>query len=129
MVTIFLHCYLPIATIKNNLHSLAHVLLIMDSNVFYSNMIKKLIRAAVGDKYVVQKLYEHDLLLGGEQSGHIIMRDYLDSGDGIFTALRVLQTMIQTSNWTMNSFTTYPQVQINIPIYEKKIYRKNQLHP
>ena len=88
---------------------------------------KKLIRAAVGDKYVVQKLYEHDLLLGGEQSGHIIMRDYLDSGDGIFTALRVLQTMIQTSNWTMNSFTTYPQVQINIPIYEKKDLSKEPI--
>ncbi len=81
---------------------------------------KQLLRASVGDKYDAQQLQTHSLLLGGEQSGHIIMRDYLDSGDGIFAALRVLESIIQTNNWDMESFTTYPQIQINVAIKEKK---------
>ncbi len=80
---------------------------------------KQFIRTRVGDKYVAECLEKEDMLLGGEQSGHIIMRDYLATGDGIFTALRVLETMIITQNWDMKTFTRYPQVLINIPITHK----------
>ena len=55
---------------------------------------KNLIRTKVGDKYVSAKLQENNLLLGGESCGHIIMKDYLNSGDGIFVALRILETII-----------------------------------
>jgi phosphoglucosamine mutase len=81
---------------------------------------KKFIRASVGDKYVAQQLNEHNALLGGEQSGHIIMRDYLNSGDGIFTALRIAQIILQTNNLDMISFTKAPQVLINLAITHKK---------
>lgn len=81
---------------------------------------KKLIRADVGDKNVSEELRLHKLPLGGEASGHIIIKDYLDSSDGIFTALSLLDTITKNANWTMESFTHYPQVLINIPVNQKK---------
>ncbi len=81
---------------------------------------KNLIRADVGDQNVMEELKLHKLPLGGEPSGHIIMQDYLDSADGIFTALSLLDTIIKSSNWDMTSFIHYPQVIINIPIQQKK---------
>ncbi|MFI5332494.1 MAG: phosphoglucosamine mutase [Candidatus Babeliales bacterium] len=79
-----------------------------------------LIRTKVGDKYIAQCLEQQQLILGGEQSGHIIMRDYLDTGDGLCTALRVLEAMSITNNWDMNTFTKFPQLLINIPVAVKK---------
>lgn len=81
---------------------------------------RTLIRTQVGDKYIAEHLETHNLLLGGEQSGHIIMRDYLSTGDGIFTALRIMETMIHTKNWALESFTKYPQVLISVPVVHKK---------
>lgn len=81
---------------------------------------KKLIRVNVGDKYIAQLLEKDQLMVGGEQSGHIILRDYLNTGDGIFTALRVLESIISTKNWQMETFEKYPQVLINVPVASKK---------
>lgn len=81
---------------------------------------KQLIRTPVGDKYVAEQLHQSHLVLGGEQSGHIIMRDYIPTGDGIFTALRVLEAIIFSDNWEINTFTKYPQLLINIPVLAKK---------
>ncbi len=92
--------------------------------VFLENNHKQLLRTSVGDKYVTEQLVQENLLLGGEQSGHIIMRDYLNSGDGIFTALRILETIIHTNNWDMTTFEKYPQILINIPITQKKDLHK-----
>jgi phosphoglucosamine mutase len=88
---------------------------------------KKLIRTPVGDKYVAEQLHQNNLVLGGEQSGHIIMRDYLPTGDGIFTALRVLETVIFSGNWELTTFTKYPQLLINIPVLAKKDLSQNPL--
>ena len=106
------YCDTPqvVGTIMSN-HGFAH---------FLAQRGKKLLRANVGDKHVAQALEAHDLLLGGEQSGHIIVRDYLNTGDGIFSALRVLETICITNNWNMKTFTPYPQVLINVPVGEKK---------
>jgi phosphoglucosamine mutase len=96
---------------------------------------KKLIRADVGDKHVVEELKLHELPLGGETSGHIIIKDYLDSSDGIFTALSILNTISKNGNWAMETFTHYPQVLINIPVNQKtdlsrspmtEIFKKNR---
>lgn len=87
---------------------------------FLEQQGKTLLRTNVGDKYVAQALEEHNLLLGGEQSGHIILRDYLNTGDGMFTALRLLETLCLTNNWTMDTFKPYPQILINVPVQEKK---------
>jgi phosphoglucosamine mutase len=87
---------------------------------FLAQRGKELLRTNVGDKYVALALETHNLLLGGEQSGHIIVRDYLNTGDGIFTALRLLETFSITGNWLMQTFSPYPQVLINVPVFQKK---------
>ncbi|MFH1461843.1 MAG: phosphoglucosamine mutase [bacterium] len=79
-----------------------------------------LIRTNVGDKYVAAELIKNNLFLGGENSGHIIMMDYLSTGDGIFTALRVAEMAILENDWTLKSFNKTPQVLINVPIKQKK---------
>ena len=56
----------------------------------------RLHRAAVGDRYVSQYMSEHGLRLGGENSGHIIDLDYTNTGDGIVTALQVLDIMLSS---------------------------------
>ncbi len=81
---------------------------------------KQLLRTPVGDRWVAAQLTEHKLLLGGEQSGHIILHDYLPTGDGIATALRVIEGVLHTNNWSMHTFNAYPQKMINIPVVHKK---------
>ncbi len=81
---------------------------------------KKLLRTSVGDKYIAQKLAEKNLLLGGEASGHIIMKNYLPSGDGIFVALKVLQALKLHNNFEFNTFEKYAQTLINVPVQNKK---------
>lgn len=81
---------------------------------------KKLIRTCVGDKYVTAQLEKEHLPLGGEASGHIIMKDYLDTGDGILVALKVLESIIAHNNWDMKTFDKYPQILINVPVVQKK---------
>ncbi|MBT3456194.1 phosphoglucosamine mutase [bacterium] len=79
-----------------------------------------LVRTPVGDKYVAEKLKKLDTILGGEQSGHIILKDHLSSGDGIFVALRIAQTALLTKNWNIETFTRFPQIQINLAVREKR---------
>ncbi len=55
----------------------------------------KLVRANVGDRYVVQHMREHGYNLGGEQSGHIILGDYSTTGDGLIAALQVLAVLVE----------------------------------
>ncbi len=81
---------------------------------------KQLLRTPVGDRWIAQKLNEQNFLLGGEQSGHIILHDVLSTGDGIATALRVLESIVHTDNWSMQTFDSYPQKLINVPIVHKK---------
>lgn len=81
---------------------------------------KELIRTKVGDKYIAAELQAKNLPLGGEASGHIIIRDYLNTGDGIFVALKILETIIETNNWEMKTFTKTPQILINVPVEQKK---------
>lgn len=81
---------------------------------------KNLIRTPVGDKYISALLVEKNLLLGGEPSGHIITRDYLPTGDGIFIALRILETLLLCNNWHMKTFNKFPQIIVNVPISYKK---------
>jgi phosphoglucosamine mutase len=81
---------------------------------------KSLWRTSVGDKYIIEYLLQHNLLLGGEQSGHIILQDILSTGDGIAAALRLIETLYHTHNWELETFNKYPQLLINIHIKHKK---------
>ena len=81
-----------------------------------------LIRTPVGDKYIARRLEQENgnSIIGGEQSGHIILYDYLPTGDGIFTALCVMEAIMAADNKQMVTFTRMPQLLINVPIKEKK---------
>ena len=56
----------------------------------------KVVRTKVGDRYVIEEMMKQKLNLGGEQSGHIIFRDFTTTGDGIISALQILRIMHQT---------------------------------
>ena len=74
-------------------------------------------QTAVGDRYVLEAMREGGFTLGGEQSGHIIMRDHGTTGDGILTALHVLQRMTATASplRELASVVTHlPQVLVNV---------------
>lgn len=75
------------------------------------------IRANVGDRYVLEKMQEHNWLLGGENSGHIIIADKNTTGDGIIASLAVLTAMAQhklSLNELASAVQLFPQVLINV---------------
>lgn len=96
-------------------------------SLFLQEKNRALLRSPVGDSQVVKLLQQHDLLLGGEPSGHIIMRDYLNASDGIFTALKLLETIIYTGNWFLGTYTPFSQTTINIPVTSKKDLSEDSL--
>ena len=88
-----------------------------------------LIRTDVGDKYVAKELNSKKLFLGGESSGHIIMTDYLNVGDGIFTALRTMETILLNKISNFQQFVPTPQILINVLVKEKKDLNSQPLSP
>lgn len=77
------------------------------------------VRTAVGDRYVLEKMLAEQYILGGEQSGHIIFLEHHTTGDGIVTALQVLAAMQRCGRplSELNAcMTSYPQVLINTPV-------------
>ena len=89
-------------------------------DLFLRTQAKQLVRTPVGDKYIADYLQQHNGLLGGEQSGHIILNDYLPTADSIVTALRIIEIISQTDNWNLNTFTHYPQILVNVPVGQKR---------
>ena len=82
----------------------------------------KVIRTKVGDRYVIEEMLQKDLNLGGEQSGHIIFRDFSTTGDGIVSALQILRIMHQTGEPLSKLKTClkkYPQAQRNLKVKSK----------
>jgi phosphoglucosamine mutase len=87
----------------------------------------KLVRTAVGDRYVVEVMRERGLLLGGEQSGHIIFLDHATTGDGIVAALCVLAVMVEEGkplSELARSMTRYPQVLLNFAVARKRPFEE-----
>ncbi|MFN3785789.1 MAG: phosphoglucosamine mutase [Thiothrix sp.] len=79
-------------------------------------------RAKVGDRYVIEQMQQHGCSLGGESSGHIIVRNFITTGDGIIAALQVLRAMRATAKplHELKQFMTkYPQTLINVPTQRK----------
>ncbi len=77
------------------------------------------LRAAVGDRYVMEKLLGENWILGGESSGHIICLDRTTTGDGIVSALQVLAAMVHAEKSLQEmreGMTKYPQVLLNIKL-------------
>ncbi len=76
------------------------------------------VQTAVGDRYVLEEMLAHDYVLGGEQSGHIVLTRHATTGDGVLTALAVLARMAATGRSLAelaSVMTRLPQVLVNIP--------------
>ncbi len=79
-------------------------------------------RADVGDRYVMEKLRACNGVIGGEGSGHIIIRDRIETGDGTIAALQVMHALIDSGkplHELKQVMSKYPQVLVNVPIKEK----------
>ena len=77
----------------------------------------------VGDKYVNEDMVEHGYVLGGEQSGHIIFSKHATTGDGILTAIMIMEVIMEekTSLHTLASgMKKYPQVLKNVRVSDKE---------
>jgi phosphoglucosamine mutase len=79
-------------------------------------------RTKVGDRYVIEEMMRHGLNVGGEQSGHMIFRDFTTTGDGIVAALQVLRIMTETGkplSELKKCLGKYPQAQRNLRVKRK----------
>ena len=91
------------------------------SNLGLENLLSerglKLERTAVGDRFVVQRMREINSNLGGEQSGHIILRDFVTTGDGLISSLALMEYLVRSERPASQVFSTFepvPQVLINV---------------
>ena len=88
----------------------------------------RMLRANVGDKYVLEEMQKSGAALGGEQSGHIIFRDgEATTGDGLLTALRVMETMARTGKPLadlVSDLKVFPQTIQNVRVHEKVPFAK-----
>jgi len=83
----------------------------------------RMLRAPVGDRYVLEKMQKHHAALGGEQSGHILLPHLATTGDGLLTALVVLD-LIARRGKSIDELTAdlkvFPQVIVNVKVREKR---------
>ena len=82
----------------------------------------RLIRTPVGDKHVMEAMLQHGYVLGGEQSGHVILSEHLFTGDGLATTLAVLRVMVESGRELADlagDLVTYPQTLVNVRVREK----------
>ena len=81
-----------------------------------------MLRTQVGDRYVVDTMRKEGLNFGGEQSGHLVFRDFMTTGDGIIAALRVLAVMVREErplSELANVMTRTPQVLVSVKVERK----------
>jgi phosphoglucosamine mutase len=84
-------------------------------------------RTPVGDRYVIEEMRRCGANLGGEQSGHIIFRDDSTTGDGLLTALRVLEIMRRAGaglDELTRDLELYPQRLVNVPVQSRSPLEK-----
>ena len=85
----------------------------------------ELVVTRVGDRYVLEAMRRHGAILGGEQSGHLIQLDRGSTGDGLLTALRLLEVMVQTERPLCDlrraAITEFPQVLVNLEVRSKDL--------
>jgi phosphoglucosamine mutase len=83
----------------------------------------RMLRAPVGDKYVLEMMQQHGASLGGEQSGHILFPHLATTGDGLLTALVILD-IVRRSGRSLEELVAdlkvFPQVIVNVRVREKK---------
>ncbi|RQW82553.1 MAG: phosphoglucosamine mutase, partial [Geobacter sp.] len=106
---------------KNTL--VATVMSNMGLDIAVRNAGGKIVKTAVGDRYVVEEMFKNGYNFGGEQSGHLIFLDYNTTGDGIQSALQVLAIMRRKQrrlSELAQVMTALPQVLVNVRVKKKK---------
>jgi phosphoglucosamine mutase len=118
---------------KNSLKGNTVVGTIM-TNLGLEEYLKKmgitLIRTKVGDRHILEKIINNDYNLGGEPSGHIILYDYLPTGDGLLTSIFLLKILIEEKirlKDLIKEIPLYPQETLNIPLGSNKKISEDQL--
>ena len=87
-----------------------------------------LVRAKVGDRYVLEELAARNWQLGGESSGHLLALDRHTTGDGIVSALQILQAVRRSGSTLaalLEGVTLYPQTMINVRLPEGSDWKTN----
>jgi phosphoglucosamine mutase len=88
----------------------------------------KLVQTAVGDRYVMEAMRKGGYVLGGEQSGHIIMLQHNTTGDGILTAVQLASVLVKTGeplSELRKIMRSYPQLLVNVPVSSKQGWDAN----
>lgn len=83
----------------------------------------------VGDKYVYECMVNNDYIIGGEQSGHIIFKEFATTGDGLLTALKLLEVMKHTGKSIVElseGLKIYPQLLVNVAVSDKEAMMKDK---
>jgi phosphoglucosamine mutase len=83
----------------------------------------RLVRTPVGDRYVVERMRQHDYNFGGEQSGHLIFLDHNTTGDGIMAALQVMRVLQDTGkplSTLAKKIRKFPQILKNVEVKSRK---------
>ncbi|MBC7925612.1 MAG: phosphoglucosamine mutase [Bryobacteraceae bacterium] len=97
------------------------------SNIGLENALRasglRMLRTPVGDKYVLEEMVRQDAQIGGEQSGHVIFRDFATTGDGMLTALKVL-SVVRSSGLTLDELASdlrvFPQLLVNVRVRQRR---------
>jgi phosphoglucosamine mutase len=87
-------------------------------------------QTAVGDRYVIEEMRKGGFSLGGEQSGHIIFLDHITTGDGLLSAIQLVNVMKMTGKPLSElaaDMIKYPQLLINVKVVDKQAVQSNQL--
>lgn len=80
----------------------------------------KLLRSDIGDKYVMELMQKEGAVIGGEQSGHIIISEYATTGDGILSAIQLARLIMQGGKISKQlDFKLFPQVNVNLIVKDK----------
>ena len=97
------------------------------SNLGFVNAMEEqgiaVVKTAVGDRYVLENMLVNNYSLGGEQSGHVILREFSNTGDGLLTALQVMQVLAKSKKSLSElaaKMQKYPQVLINVKDVKKE---------
>lgn len=105
------------------------------SNMGFENFLKsngiELIRANVGDRYVLEQMLAKDVMIGGEQSGHIIMLEHSTTGDGVLTSLKLVEALRDQGKFLdeiVSEIKDWPQTLVNVRVDNKKknLWNKNE---
>lgn len=90
----------------------------------------KVITTDVGDKNVLEEMNKHDYSIGGENSGHIILRDFINTGDGLLVSMYILKILDETKKTLKEltqAITMWPQELVNIRTFNKEILQDQRV--